>query len=65
MTDGSEGVLRIVLAYAIAVPAGPLLCRAAGGQEATHPVDQYNVVWTTPSTHAGESMPCSGGDIEA
>jgi len=30
---------------------------------ASHPIDQYNVVWTTPSKHAGESMPCSGGDV--
>lgn len=26
-------------------------------------VDNYNVVWTTPSDHAGASMPCGGGDI--
>ena len=26
-------------------------------------LDQYNVVWTTPSKHAGESMPCGGWDI--
>ncbi len=26
-------------------------------------LDAYNVVWTTPSKHAGESMPVSGGDI--
>jgi hypothetical protein len=26
-------------------------------------IDQYNVVWTSQSGHAGESMPCSGGDI--
>ena len=63
MTDGNEGVLRIGLVCALAVLAGPLLCGAAGAQEATHPVDQYNVVWTTPSKHAGESMPVSGGDI--
>lgn len=25
--------------------------------------DAYNIVWTTPSQHAGESMPCGGGDI--
>ena len=26
-------------------------------------LDAYNVAWTTPSKHAGESMPVSGGDI--
>lgn len=25
--------------------------------------DAYNVVWTTPSQNASESMPCGGGDI--
>lgn len=25
--------------------------------------DAYNVVWTTPSKNASESMPCGGGDI--
>lgn len=25
--------------------------------------DRYNIVWTAPSQHAGESMPCGGGDI--
>ena len=26
-------------------------------------LDAYNVAWTTPSKHAGQSMPVSGGDI--
>lgn len=26
-------------------------------------LDQYNVVWTTPSKNSSESMPCGGGDI--
>lgn len=26
-------------------------------------LDQYNVVWTSQSKNAGESMPCGGGDI--
>lgn len=26
-------------------------------------LDRYNVVWTSPSRHAGESMPCGGGDL--
>jgi len=29
----------------------------------SHLIDQYNVVWTTPSKHAGESMPVGGGDV--
>lgn len=43
-----------------AVQEGP------GGDRAlldSHLIDQYNVVWTTPSKHAGESMPVGGGDI--
>ncbi|MEZ0612336.1 DUF5703 domain-containing protein [Fibrella sp. WM1] len=27
------------------------------------PLRDYNVVWTTPSRHSGESMPCGGGDV--
>ena len=27
------------------------------------PLDSYNIVWTKPSHHSGESMPCGGGDI--
>ena len=26
-------------------------------------LDRYNVIWTTQSRHAGESMPCGGGDV--
>ncbi len=26
-------------------------------------LDAYNVAWTTPSKHSGESMPVSGGDV--
>ena len=26
-------------------------------------LDPYNIVWTSPSKNAGESMPCGGGDI--
>ncbi len=26
-------------------------------------LDSYNVIWTTPSQNAGESMPCGGGDV--
>ena len=63
MTNRNESVLRVLLVHAIAVLSPPLLCGATGSPKAKHPVDQYNVVWTTPSKHAGESMPCSGGDI--
>jgi len=36
-------------------------CHRAGGQPAR--LDAYNVVWDSPSKHAGESMPVGGGDI--
>ena len=36
---------------------------AEGALEGSHPVDQYNVVWTSQSSNSGASMPCSGGDI--
>ena len=26
-------------------------------------IDQYNVIWTSPSQNSSESMPCGGGDI--
>jgi len=26
-------------------------------------IDQYNIVWKTPSENAGGSMPCAGGDV--
>ena len=61
MMDRNESLLRVLLVHA-AVLLSVLVCHAAA-QEAKHPVDQYNVIWTTPSKHAGESMPCSGGDI--
>jgi len=62
MTDRNKGVLRIAVVQAIAALLLPSLCRAAA-QKAKHPVDQYNVVWASPSRNSGESMPCSGGDI--
>ena len=62
MTDRNESFLRVLLVHAaVLLPA--LVCCAATPREAKHPVDQYNVIWTTPSKHAGESMPCGGGDI--
>jgi hypothetical protein len=27
------------------------------------PVSRYDVIWDTPSLHAGDAMPCGGGDI--
>lgn len=37
---------------------------AAAAQAAAAPVlDAYDVVWTSPSRNAAESMPCGGGDI--
>ena len=55
--------MKIMLVYVMVVVFLPLLCRAAAPQMAKHPVDQYNVVWDSPSPNAGASMPCSGGDI--
>ena len=46
--------------------AGILSCLLFGGAAASGDLawlDAYNVVWTSPSKHAGESMPVSGGDI--
>ncbi len=40
-----------------------LLLTALWLQAQSSHIDSYNVVWTTPSEHAGESMPCGGGDI--
>ena len=62
MTDRNESFLRVLLVHA-AVLSPALICRAETPREAKHPVDQYNVIWTAPSKHAGESMPCGGGDI--
>jgi len=39
------------------------LCYAAADAENLDWLDQYNVVWTSQSKNAGESMPVSGGDI--
>jgi len=62
MTDRNESFLRVLLVHAV-VLLPVLVCCAATPRETKHPVDQYNVIWTTPSKHAGESMPCGGGDI--
>jgi len=62
MTNRNESFLRVLLVHA-AVLSPALICRAETPREAKHPVGQYNVIWTTPSKHAGESMPCAGGDI--
>lgn len=41
-----------------------VLLIAFGRVQAQPPaLDRYNVVWTTPSHHSGESMPCGGGDV--
>ncbi|MCK4275848.1 MAG: hypothetical protein KAX78_05000, partial [Phycisphaerae bacterium] len=55
--------MKTMLVHVMVVVSLPLLCRAAASQMAKHPVDQYNVVWDSPSSNAGGSMPCSGGDI--
>ena len=46
-----------------AMAAGQEGPKADGTLAGIHLIDQYNVIWTTPSKHAGESMPCSGGDV--
>ncbi|WP_209404925.1 DUF5703 domain-containing protein [Pseudozobellia sp. WGM2] len=33
------------------------------GQKKSIPLEQYNVIWNTPSKNALESMPCGGGDV--
>ena len=38
-----------------------MLAHVAQAQDAG--ISAYNTVWTSPSNHAGESMPCGGGDI--
>jgi hypothetical protein len=40
-----------------------LSCKTSCRPDEKHLIDQYNVVWTTQSRNAGESMPVSGGDI--
>lgn len=50
----------ILVAATAAVEEGP---KARGAAIATHPIDQYNVVWTSQSKNSGESMPVGGGDI--
>jgi len=43
-----------------AVQEGP---KADGAAAGSNLIDQYNVVWTSQSKDAGESMPVSGGDV--
>jgi hypothetical protein len=38
-----------------------VLCETSFAQ--VNSTDQYNVIWTTQSKNASESMPCGGGDI--
>jgi hypothetical protein len=40
-----------------------LCCFAQALLAASAPMADYNVVWTSPSRNASESMPCGGGDI--
>jgi hypothetical protein len=47
-----------------ALPAAiALLAPAAAPADDLDWLDAYNVVWTSPSRNAAESMPCGGGDI--
>jgi Domain of unknown function (DUF5703) len=36
---------------------------AAQNRPIDTPIDKYDLVWSSPSRDAGESMPCGGGDI--
>jgi hypothetical protein len=48
---------RLLLALGLAASA------PAGSPAADHPVDRYDVVWTTPSADSSESMPLGNGDL--
>ncbi|WP_276484223.1 DUF5703 domain-containing protein [Paraflavitalea pollutisoli] len=39
------------------------VCLGVVAQAQQPALDAYNIVWTSPSSNAGESMPCGGGDI--
>jgi alpha-L-fucosidase 2 len=56
-TSRSNALTRVI---AIATCAMFLLAAQA---MAANPVDQYNVIWTSPSEDAGGSMPIGNGDI--
>ena len=59
--NATEWRRRFVIAYIIVL--SKVWCHAVEGVENLEWLDQYNVVWTTQSKSAGESMPVSGGDI--
>ncbi|WP_461101280.1 DUF5703 domain-containing protein [Spirosoma koreense] len=40
-----------------------MLLVSRSGVAQPHPISAYDVVWTSPSKHSSESMPCGGGDI--
>ena len=46
--------MKSILALALLLPLAPAFAQS---------LDDYNVVWTSPSTNSGDSMPCGGGDI--
>ena len=49
--------------YCIAVVYAFFLTAVQGFATAGVDIDAYNLVWDCPSLHAGQSMPCGGGDI--
>ena len=46
--------MKRILALILLLPLVPAFANS---------LDDYNVVWTSPSTNSGDSMPCGGGDI--
>jgi len=48
---------------AVCLMAAVACAASAPGAGAVHPLDQYNVVWDSPSSNYGGSMPLGNGDI--
>jgi len=53
-------VLTILLLPALSQAQGPMVGQPITG---TSNIDQFNVLWDSPSGNAAASMPCGGGDI--
>ena len=54
--------MKIIIHRLLAILLSWVLISESAAQDAFDPTP-YNVVWTKPSKHAAESMPCGGGDI--
>lgn len=48
---------RLIIWWLVCVPL------LSFSQEAEHPMDLYNILWSSQSRGSDESMPCGGGDI--